>query len=136
VLEPIQAPLVFSGFLPATLQQFASQLQGYGLVATQGGTAAPSPQDSHLVAGDMAGMVLVEGDASINSACTVTAVEGDRVFLCGHPFLNLGDVQIPMARSHVVMTLSSDLASTKIVNVEARSEERVMTTWLRAMGIC
>src|SRR5437588_3812395 len=117
VLEPIQTPLVFSGFLPATLQQFASQLQGYGLVATQGGTAAPSPQDSHLVAGDMAGMVLVEGDASINSACTVTAVEGDRVFLCGHPFLNLGDVQIPMARSHVVMTLSSDLASTKIVNV-------------------
>ncbi len=116
-LEPIETPLVFSGFQPATLQQFASQLQGYGLVATQGGTAAPSPQDSHLVAGDMAGMVLVQGDASINSACTVTAVEGDRVFLCGHPFLNLGDVQLPMARSHVVMTLSSDLASTKIVNV-------------------
>ena len=116
-LEPIETPLVFSGFQPATLQQFASQLQGYGLMATQGGTAAPRPQDSHLVAGDMAGMVLVQGDASINSACTVTAVEGDRVFLCGHPFLNLGDVQLPMARSHVVMTLSSDLASTKIVNV-------------------
>lgn len=116
-LEPIETPLVFSGFQPATLQQFASQIQGYGLVATQGGTTAPSPQDGHLVAGDMAGMVLVQGDASINSACTVTAVEADRVFLCGHPFLNLGDVQLPMARSHVVMTLSSDLASTKIVNV-------------------
>jgi len=116
-LEPIETPLVFSGFEPATLQQFAKQIQGYGLVAAQGGTAAPSPQDAQLVAGDMAGMVLVQGDASINSACTVTAVEGDRVFLCGHPFLNLGDVQLPMARSHVVMTLSSDLASTKIVNV-------------------
>ncbi|HKW33966.1 MAG TPA: hypothetical protein VJN92_13235 [Candidatus Acidoferrum sp.] len=116
-LEPIETPLVFSGFQPATLQQFANQLQGYGLVATQGGTTAPSPQDGHLVAGDMAGMVLVQGDASINSACTVTAVEADRVFLCGHPFLNLGDVQLPMARSRVVMTLSSDLASTKIVNV-------------------
>jgi hypothetical protein len=116
-LQPIETPLVFSGFEPATLQQFARQIQGYGLVAAQGGTTAPKPQDSHLVAGDMAGMVLVQGDASINSACTVTAVEGDRVFLCGHPFLNLGDVQLPMARSHVVMTLSSDLASTKIVNV-------------------
>jgi SpoIVB peptidase S55 len=116
-LEPIETPLVFSGFQPAALQQFANQIQGYGLVATQGGTTAPSPQDGHLVAGDMAGMVLVQGDASINSACTVTAVEADRVFLCGHPFLNLGDVQLPMARSHVVMTLSSDLASTKIVNV-------------------
>jgi SpoIVB peptidase S55 len=116
-LEPIETPLVFSGFQPATLQQFANQLQGYGLVATQGGTTAPSPLDGHLKAGDMAGMVLVQGDASINSACTVTAVEADRVFLCGHPFLNLGDVQLPMARSRVVMTLSSDLASTKIVNV-------------------
>jgi hypothetical protein len=62
-------------------------------------------------------MVLVQGDASINSACTVTAVQADRVFLCGHPFLNLGAVQLPMARSRVLTTLSSDLASTKIVNV-------------------
>src|SRR5437660_2178730 len=116
-LEPIETPLVFSGFQPTALQQFASQLQGYGIVATQGGTASPRPDDGRLVAGDMAGMVLVQGDASINSACTVTAVQADRVYLCGHPFLSLGDVQIPMARSRVVATLSSDLASTKIVNV-------------------
>ena len=116
-LEQIETPLVFSGFPPAAIQQFASQLQGYGFVAAQGGTTSPQPGDSHLVAGDMAGMVLVQGDASINSACTVTAVQGDRVFLCGHPFLSLGDVAIPMARSRVVTTLSSDLASTKIVNV-------------------
>ena len=115
-LEPIETPLVFSGFQPTTLRQFAGQLEGYGLVAAQGGTAKPSPQDAHLVAGDMASMVLVEGDASISAACTVTAVEADRVFLCGHPFMNLGDIQFPMARSRVVTTLSSDLASTKIVN--------------------
>jgi hypothetical protein len=116
-LAPIETPLVFSGFQSATLQQFAPQIQTYGFVAAQGGTATPRPEDAHLVAGDMAGMVLVQGDASINSACTVTAVQADRVFLCGHPFLNLGDVQIPMARSRVLTTLSSDLASTKIVNV-------------------
>ena len=116
-LEPIETPLVFSGFPPAAVQQFSTQLQGYGFVAAQGGTSAPRPEDAHLVAGEMAGMVLVQGDASINSACTVTAVEADRVFLCGHPFLNLGEVQLPMARSRVVTTLSSDLASTKIVNV-------------------
>src|SRR5467141_4731026 len=116
-LEPIETPLVFSGFQPAAIQQFANQLQGYGLVAAQGGTAKPRPEDAHLAAGDMAGMVLVQGDASINSACTVTAVRADRVYLCGHPFLSLGNVQLPMARSRVVTTLSSDLASTKIVNV-------------------
>src|SRR6266436_4402959 len=116
-LEPIETPLVFSGFQPGALQPFTNQLQGYGFVAAQGGTAAPRPDDGHLVAGDMAGMVLVQGDASINSACTVTAVQADRVYLCGHPFLSLGDIQIPMARSRVVTTLSSELASTKIVNV-------------------
>jgi hypothetical protein len=116
-LEPIETPLVFSGFQASALRQFSSQLQGYGFVAAQGGTAAPRPDDSQLKPGEMAGMVLVQGDASINSACTVTAVQADRVFLCGHPFLSLGDVQLPMARSRVLTTLSSDLASTKIVNV-------------------
>ncbi|HEY2819505.1 MAG TPA: SpoIVB peptidase S55 domain-containing protein [Candidatus Acidoferrum sp.] len=116
-LEPIATPLVFSGFQPATLRQFAPEIASYGFVAAQGGTAAPQPDDKKLVAGDMAGMVLVSGDASINSACTVTAVRADRVYLCGHPFLSLGDVALPMARSRVVTTLSSSLASTKIVNV-------------------
>jgi hypothetical protein len=116
-LAPIETPLFFSGFPAASLQPFAAQIQNFGFVAAQGGTTAPNRNDQQLVAGDMAGMVLVQGDASISSACTVTAVRGDRVFLCGHPFLSLGDVQIPMARSRVVTTLSSSLASTKIVNV-------------------
>jgi hypothetical protein len=117
-LEPIETPLVFSGFQQITLQQFAVQLQNYGLVATQGGTSADQKDDlhAHLSPGEMAGMVLVRGDLSISAACTVTAVRQDRVFLCGHPFLNLGDIQMPMSRSEVVMTLSSSLASTKIVN--------------------
>ena len=116
-LEPIATPLVFSGFQPETLRQFAPEIATFGFVAAQGGTAAPQPDDKKLVPGDMAGMVLVSGDASINSACTVTAVQADRVYLCGHPFLSLGDVALPMARSRVVTTLSSSLASTKIVNV-------------------
>src|ERR1700687_1238744 len=116
-LAPIETPLIFSGFQSATLRQFAPQIQSYGFVAAQGGTSAPRPEDAHLVPGEMAGMVLVQGDASINSACTVTAVQADRVFLCGHPFLHLGNVHLPMARSRVLTTLSSDMASTKIVNV-------------------
>jgi len=116
-LQPIETPLVFSGFQPTALQQFANQIQGYGFIAAQGGTAAPRPDDAHLAPGGMAGMVFVQGDASISSACTVTAVQGDRIFLCGHPLMNLGNIAIPMARTRVVTTLSSDLASTKIVNV-------------------
>lgn len=116
-LEPIETPLVFSGYQPEALRQFAGQLQSFGFIAAQGGTTAAKPDDSHLVPGDMAGMVLVQGDTSISSACTVTAIRADEVFLCGHPFLSLGNVQFPMARTEVVTTLSSELASTKIINV-------------------
>jgi len=116
-LRSIETPLVFSGFQPSAIQKFADRLGGMGFVAAQGGTTAARPDDGKLAPGDMAGMVLVQGDVSINSACTVTAIQGDRVFLCGHPFLNLGEVQLPMARSRVLTTLSSNLASTKIVNV-------------------
>ncbi|MGH9743140.1 MAG: hypothetical protein ACRD51_12420, partial [Candidatus Acidiferrum sp.] len=116
-LQPIETPLVFSGYEPQALRQFAPQLQSFGFVAAQGGTAAPSHDDSHLAPGDMAGMVLVQGDTSIASACTVTAVRANEIYLCGHPFLSLGDVQFPMARTEVVTTLSSELASTKIINV-------------------
>jgi len=116
-LRSIETPLVFSGFQPSAIQKFSSQLDGFGFVAAQGVTTPARPDDAKLSPGDMAGMVLVQGDLSINSACTVTAIQADRVFLCGHPFLNLGDVQMPMARSRVLTTLSSDMASTKIVNV-------------------
>jgi hypothetical protein len=118
-LTPIESPLVFAGFQPGVLQPFASQMQSLGFVAAPGGTAEARPDDSQLKPGDMAGMVLVQGDASISSACTVTAVTKDRVYLCGHPFLSLGNVDIPMARTRVVTTLASDLASTKIINVGA-----------------
>jgi len=115
-LRSIETPLIFSGFQPVAIQRFSDQLGSLGFVTAQGGTTAPRPDDAKLTPGDMAGMVLVEGDVSINSACTVTAIQGDKVFLCGHPFLNLGNVQLPMARSRVLTTLSSDMASTKIVN--------------------
>src|SRR5579871_5689177 len=116
-LQQIESPLIFSGFQPSALQPFASQMQNFGFVAAMGGTAPAQPDDAKLVAGDMAGMVLVQGDASISAACTVTAVTADKVYLCGHPFLSLGKLEIPMARARVVTTLASDLASTKIVNV-------------------
>src|SRR5579885_438386 len=74
-LQSIETPLVFSGFQPAAIEKFAPQLSSYGFVAAQGGTTAARPDDGKLAPGDMAGMVLVQGGASINSACTVTAVD-------------------------------------------------------------
>ncbi len=59
----------------------------------------------------------LEGDMSLNASCTVTAIVDGRVYVCGHPLFGFGNVQMPMARARVLTTLSSDLESTKIVNV-------------------
>jgi hypothetical protein len=115
-LQPIASPMVLSGFAPATLRQFAPDWEAYGMVATPGGSAEPRPDDSQISPGDMISMNLVQGDLSMNPACTVTAVIEDRVYACGHPFLGLGGVSIPMSRGRVVTTLSSEMDSTKIVN--------------------
>ncbi len=115
-LAPIETPLIFSGFQPLALSRFAGQLEAYGMVAAPGGTTAPQPDDARIEPGDMVGMVLIQGDLSIHAACTVTTLVGDRVFACGHPLFLFGPVEMPMARVRVLTTLSSELASTKIVN--------------------
>jgi hypothetical protein len=115
-LAPIETPLVFSGFYPEALGPFADQFRAYGMVATEGGTAPAAPGDAALQPGDMAAIVLVRGDLSISAGCTVTARIGDRVYLCGHPLFRFGQVALPLARGHVLTTLSSSLASTKIMN--------------------
>jgi len=115
-LEPIAAPLVFSGFAPATLRQFAGEWAAYGMVAAAGGTAPPASDDAKVVPGDMVSMVLVQGDISMSAACTVTAVTDDRVYACGHPLFGLGASDMPLARGRTLTTLASDFNSTKIVN--------------------
>jgi len=115
-LEPIAAPLVFSGFAPATLRQYAGEWASYGMVAAAGGTAPPASDDAKVVPGDMVSMVLVQGDISMSAACTVTAVREDRVYACGHPLFGLGASDMPLARGRTLTTLASDFNSTKIVN--------------------
>ncbi|MGH9713021.1 MAG: SpoIVB peptidase S55 domain-containing protein [Candidatus Acidiferrales bacterium] len=115
-LVPIETPLISSGLYPETLAQFSKEFSAWGMTAMAGGSAPPSPDDSKLEPGDMVGVNLIRGDLIISPGCTVTTVVGDRILACGHPIFGLGSVAMPLTRGHVLMTLSSSLASTKIMN--------------------
>jgi SpoIVB peptidase S55 len=115
-LVPIETPLVTAGLYPETLARFGGDFSAWGMTAMAGGTAPASPDDAKLQPGDMVGIDLVEGDLSISSGCTVTTVIGDRIFACGHPIFGFGSVAMPLSRAHVIMTLSSAQASTKIMS--------------------
>src|ERR1700731_1052926 len=97
-LVPIETPLISTGLYPETLAQFGKQLSAWGMTAMAGGTAAPSPEDANLKPGDMVGMELVRGDLSIAPGCTVTLVEADRIFACGHPIFGFGAGAMPLTR--------------------------------------
>lgn len=116
-LTPIDSPLVFSGFSALAIRQFEHEFAAYGMAATQGGTVDARPDDGNIRPGDMVSAVLLEGDLSLDASCTVTAIVDGRVYVCGHPLFGFGAVQMPMARGRVLTTLSSELESTKIVNV-------------------
>jgi hypothetical protein len=115
-LVPIETPLVTAGLYPETLARFGKEFSAWGMTAMAGGTAPASPDDAKLEPGDMVGIDLVEGDLSISSGCTVTTVIGDRILACGHPIFGFGSVAMPLSRAHVIMTLSSAQASTKIMS--------------------
>ena len=63
----------------------------------------------------MAG-VLVSGDMSISGLGTVTYNDGQRVLAFGHPFFNLGPVDMPMSKGEVLMTLASQFQPNKFAN--------------------
>ena len=116
-LTPIASPLVFSGFSAEAIRRFEGAFAGYGMSAAQGGSVDARPDDRDIKPGDMVSAVLLEGDLSLDASCTVTAIVDGRVYVCGHPLFGFGSVEMPMARARVLTTLSSELESTKIVNV-------------------
>jgi hypothetical protein len=114
-LVPIETPLISTGLYPETIAQFSKQLSGWGMTMMAGGTAAPSPEDAQLKPGDMVGVELIRGDLSITPGCTVTTVDHGKILACGHPIFSFGNVSMPLARAHVLTTLASAMASTKII---------------------
>src|SRR5438309_7354482 len=123
LMTPIETPLVFSGFNANSLEEFGPLFQQLGITAVQGGasgaiyTTKPAAdwKDS-LKPGEAVAGVLVSGDKSITGLGTVTYNDGKRVLAFGHPFFNLGPVDMPMSKGEVVMTLASAFQPNKMAN--------------------
>jgi hypothetical protein len=60
--------------------------------------------------------MLVEGDLSLAANGTVTYVNGDRVYGFGHPFLDMGAIDLPMAEAEVIGVLPNMARSFKFSN--------------------
>jgi len=124
MMVPIETPLMFAGFHENVLRNFGPLFQQLGITAVQGGGAASATYTAKpaagwrnsLYPGDPVAGVLVSGDMSITGLGTVTYNDGQRVLAFGHPFFNLGPVDMPMSKGEVLMTLASQFQPNKFAN--------------------
>jgi hypothetical protein len=123
MMVPIESPLMLTGFSDSSLREFGGMFQQMGVNAVQGGAAndihnnKPAPGWEHsLNPGESIAGVLVDGDMAVTGLGTVTYNDGKRVLGFGHPFFNLGPVDIPMSKGEVVMTLASSYQPNKMAN--------------------
>ena len=117
LLKPIETPLVFSGFSEETLRLFGEKFTSVGVVPVMGaGSVSDAKQPEPLEPGSAVSAVLVRGDMDIAGTCTVTYVDATHLLACGHPLLQSGNVDMPMAKAQVLATLASGSNSFKIVN--------------------
>lgn len=116
------APVV-AGIAPADPSRMASLLPRLGLplpAAAPPAGLAPPPADAGepggpLSPGSSIVALLVDGDLQLGATGTVTHVFPDGRFLAfGHPLLNLGEVDLPVAEAPVLVTLPNLFQSFKI----------------------
>jgi hypothetical protein len=120
-LKPIAVPLSLSSFAPETITRFSSYLDAMGFVAvpsgsTTSGASATSTASDQFHAGDPISAVLLTGDFNVAATGTVTFIDGNRVYAFGHPFLDIGEVSFPMAKSEIVTVMPSVASSFKFAN--------------------
>ena len=116
----IDTPMTFSGFSSSVLKQFEPMFSQMGVTAVQGGASAGNLSakpaagwEKSLNPGEAVSGVLVSGDMSATGMGTVTYNDGKRILAFGHPFYNLGPIDMPMAKSEIMMVFSSSYQPTK-----------------------
>ncbi len=126
-LTPIQSPLIVSGVDSGVLQGMQTLFNAYGLYPVQGGSYAPDAssftepeagvaEKTRLIPGASVAAILIKGDLSAAVVGTVTYVEGDSVLAFGHPFLQTGTADLPMASAYVYAILTSQSNSVKMAS--------------------
>jgi len=126
LFQPMETPLVMSGFAPEAIHLWQQKMAGTGLdmVAAGGvgsGSSNPGDEPAMASAGDVlpgsaVSLQLVRGDLEIAATCTVTYIDPRQLLACGHPVLQAGPISMPMTKADVVTTLASSFQSFKVVN--------------------
>ena len=116
----IALPVSVSSFAPETVQRFSPYFEQLGFVAVPSGATSSSTEAKNpkttFAPGDPVGAVLLTGDFNVAASGTVTYIDEQHIYAFGHPFLDMGEINFPMATSEVVTVLPSLANSFKFSN--------------------
>lgn len=107
---PLALPLVMQGLSAQVADYFEPLLKsrGYGKLmpsAASAGGAKEAPK--HFYPGGPIAAMIVEGDLNLSAIGTVTWVKGDQFLAFGHPFMQSGKSELPVANAEIVTTVFS-----------------------------
>jgi hypothetical protein len=113
--SPIRLIGIHRGFKPAAF----SYLRAFKPVFSLGNGAGITPNTNTITTKDMGkdlikispadtvSIPLIKGDLEFAAYGTVTHVAGDKVYMFGHPFFNLGRVEFPLHKAEVLSVVPS-----------------------------
>lgn len=118
LMKPLPTPLFVSGVSQHTLRMFQAELGRLGLAVMQAPSgSAGSRANVDLEPGAAVSGVLMSGDFDFAGTGTVTWRDGNRILAFGHPFLQSGPTEMPMATAEILTVVSSFEESFKLLNV-------------------
>ncbi|MGC8668109.1 MAG: hypothetical protein ACP5VE_08355 [Chthonomonadales bacterium] len=102
-LRPCATSMTFTSISAAARSKLASALAPYNVELAPGaqGGAKPGFKGAPLVPGAAFSMMLVTGDISAGATGTVTYRKGNRILGFGHPFLDIGPIEAPLASAYI-----------------------------------
>ncbi|MDD2710145.1 MAG: hypothetical protein PHV34_19350 [Verrucomicrobiae bacterium] len=117
VRQMVPLPLEVSGVHPlaADFVNQGFEKAGFAPLASGGGGTADL-DEVELEPGAALTGVVARGDINLAATGTLTWRDDDRILAFGHPFLNIGEVNIPCGKAEIIGVVSSYMRSFKMSN--------------------
>ncbi len=115
-LVPIRTPLMVSGFDNRSLKKMSPLFNKLGLFPSQSSKdhADTSTNLSGFVPGAAVAAEIIRGDLNASAIGTVTYRDGNNILAFGHPLIQTGTTDLPMATAYVYTILASQSGSVKM----------------------
>ncbi len=117
-LVPIQTPLIVSGFDYKSLTRISPLFGKIGRFSlhSSSGESSASADLRDFMPGSAIAVEIIRGDLSASAIGTVTYRDGNDILAFGHPIIQIGNTDLPMATAEVHTILASQATSTKMAS--------------------